>query len=192
MIKYSHKIFLCVTMLLFNYALCAQANSKKQLQFHSFNSLQVLTGKTINSLSAHSVNGFQLNKLFAGIGTGFDYYYQTSVPLFLELRLDITNKERKLQAFVNAGLHIPFSNVNRQQSFKTGDFKPGRLMAAGIDYYVPVKTDAIVIGIAFSQKKLTQMVDNNVWNPVLNRIDNLPAKEVYEFNRIWMKIGWVF
>jgi hypothetical protein len=48
------------------------------------------------------------------------------------------------------------------------------------------------VGLAFSQKKLTQLVDNNVWNPVLNRIDNIPAKEVYEFNRIWMKIGWVF
>lgn len=193
MIKYSHKIFLStVIILVLQCAVHAQTNSKKYWQFQSFNSLQMLTGKTINSVSVHSVNGFQLNKLFAGIGTGFDYYYQISVPLFLELRHDITNKERKLQAFVNAGLHIPFSNVNRQQSFKTGDFKAGRLLAAGIDYYVPVKSDAIIVGLAFSQKKLTQLVDNNVWNPVLNRFDNMPAKEVYEFNRIWMKIGWVF
>jgi len=190
-IKYSHIFFLSVMLLLFSQASSAQVN-KKQLLFHSFNSVQVLMGNSNNSFSVHSVNGVQWKRTFAGVGVGVDDYYHRSVPLFLELRQDINRGEKKLQAFVNGGLHIPLGNTNRIDHWKTGDFKPGRLMAAGLDYFIPLKKDAVVLGLAFSQKKVTQMVNNNIWNPILNRIDNVPLKEVYEFNRIWLKVGWVF
>jgi hypothetical protein len=190
--QYSHKIFFSVGLVLITVGLYAQTAKKKQQVFHSFNSLQVLVGKTNNSVSIHSVNGLQWNKFFAGAGIGFDYYYHTSVPLFLELRHDITKAERKFQLYINGGLHVPFGNTNKIDRGKTGDFKPGRLLAAGFDYFIPLKKDAVVLGLAWSQKKVTQMVDNNIWNPSLNRVENVPLKEVYEFNRIWLKIGWVF
>ncbi|HPH91370.1 MAG TPA: hypothetical protein PLZ68_11130 [Ferruginibacter sp.] len=190
--QYSHKMFFSAMLLLLTVTAFSQAGNKKRRVFHSFNSLQLLMGKTNNSFSIHSVNGLQWNKFFAGAGIGFDYYYHTSVPLFLELRHDITNGERKLQVFANGGVHIPFGNTNKIEPGKTGDFKPGRLFAAGVDYYIPLKKDAVVFGLAFSQKKETQMVDNNIWNPRINRIENVPLKEVYEFNRIWLKFGWVF
>lgn len=189
--KYSHKLFLSAAFLLLQGIAFAQYQ-KKQPVFHSFNSVQALMGKTNNAFAVHSVNGFQWNKLFAGAGIGFDYYYHTSVPLFLELRHDITNTDRKIQVFVNGGWHLPFGNMNKIDPGKTGDFKPGRLLAAGFDYYIPLKKDAIVLGLAYSQKKVTQMVDNNIWNPSINRVENVPLKEVYEFNRVWIKIGWVF
>jgi hypothetical protein len=190
-IKYSHHFILPVVLLL-SMQVAAQSSQVKAPVFRSFNSVQVLMGKTSNSFSVHSVNGLQINKTFTGIGLGFDHYYHTSVPFFLELRHNITSGDRKIQAFVNGGLHIPFGNTNRIDPAKTGDFKPGRLMAAGLDYYVPFKKDALILGIAYSQKKVTQMVDNNIWNPSINRVENVAIKEVYEFNRIWMRIGYVF
>jgi hypothetical protein len=191
-LKYSHIFFFTIVVMLLQTTALAQPGRKIPLPFHSFNSVQVLMGKSNNSFAVHSVNGVQVKKTFVGIGVGFDYYYHRSVPLFLELRHDISRGERKLQAFVNAGIHIPFANINKIDPGKTGDFKPGRLLAAGLDYYIPFKKDAVVLGLAYSQKKVTQMVDNNIWNPSLNRIDNVPVKEVYEFNRIWLKIGWAF
>lgn len=191
-VKYNHTIVFSIAFFLLSLTAHSQVMSKKHPVFHSFNSVQLLMGKTNNSFSIHSVNGLQWNKFFAGAGVGFDYYYHTSVPLFVEMRHDITNTERKLQVFVNGGLHIPFGNTNKIDPGKTGDFKPGRLFAAGFDYYIPLKRDAVVLGLAYSQKKVTQMVDNNIWNPSINRIENVPLKEVYEFNRIWLKIGWVF
>jgi len=191
--KYSHKIIsLAVMLFLYAQSPAQLFKNNKLFVFQSFNSLQLLMGKTNNAFSVHSVNGLKWNKFFAGAGIGFDYYYHTSVPLFLELRHDITSGERKFQVFVNGGLHLPFGNTNTIEPGKTGDFKPGRLLAAGIDYYIPLKRDAIVIGLACSQKKETQMVDNNIWNPSINRMENIPLKEVYEFNRIWLKVGWVF
>jgi hypothetical protein len=191
--KYSHKIIaLAVLLFLYVQSPAQLFTNNKLLVFHSYNSVQALMGKTNNAFAVQSVNGFQMNKLFAGAGIGFDYYYHTSVPLFLELRHDITNTERKIQVFANGGLHLPFGNANKIDPGKTGDFKAGRLLAAGFDYYIPLKKDAIVLGLAYSQKKVTQIVDNNIWNPSINRVENAPLKEVYEFNRVWIKLGWVF
>ncbi len=191
--RYSHKIISVAVIICLSVHSHAQLfTNNKLLVFHSYNSVQALMGKTNNSASVHSVNGVQLNKMFAGIGLGFDYYYHTSVPLFLELRCDITNKQKKLQAFVDGGLHLPFGNINKVDRNKTGDFRSGRLLAAGFDYYIPVKKNAFILGVAYSQKKMTQMVDNNIWNPSVNHVENVPVKEVYEFNRIWLKMGWVF
>lgn len=170
------------------------AKTKSDLfrNFHSYNSIQLLTGSSTTSASLHSVNGFSSGKFFGGIGAGVDFYYKTSIPLFAEVRYNLLGTTRKLQFFADGGFHLPLGNKNRKEPFKTGDFKPGRLLATGIDYYIPVKSDAIVIGVAYAQKKLTQMVDNNSWNPVLNQMENSPIKEVYSFNRYWMKIGYVF
>jgi len=35
-------------------------------------------------------------------------------------------------------------------------------------------------------------VDNTIWNPALSRMENVPIRERFEFNRIAVKVGWVF
>lgn len=194
MIKYSHKIFIVLLASTFagSQLFCQVTKPTHSGLFHSYNSVQLLNGGSTVSASIHSVNGWQLGKLFAGVGAGFDYYYHRSVPLFLEARYDLFGRQRKLQLFVNGGIHIPYGNKNTKENWKTGDFKTGRLLATGIDYFIPMKKDAFIVGVAYSQKNITQMVDNNIWNPILNRIENEPIKEAYEFNRVWIKLGWVF
>lgn len=194
MIKYSHKIFIVLlASLLVNSQLFSQLNkSAPSYLFHSYNSVQLLNGGSTVSASVHSVNGWQKGKLFAGVGAGFDYYYHRSVPLFLEARYNLLGTQRKLQLYANGGIHIPYGNKNTKETWKAGDFKTGRLLATGIDYFIPIKKDALIVGVAYSQKTIIQMVDNNIWNPILNRIENEPIKEAYEFNRVWIKLGWVF
>ena len=169
-----------------------KANAGWMDRFHSFNTVQVLNGSTTTSFAINTVNGFQYGKLFTGIGTGFDYYYHTSVPLFLEARLNVAERKGKLQLFGNGGLSFPFSSQNKRQEFKTGPYKAAGLYAAGLDYLVPVKKEALILGVAFSSKQIIQMVDNNVWNPMLNRIENNPIKDKYSLNRIAIRLGWVF
>lgn len=192
--KYSREISIAlVLMVLLMQQLFAQpAKSSQQQRFHSYNSLQVLKGQSSVSASLHSVNGLQWGKLFAGAGTGFDFYYHTSVPFFLETRYQLFEKKNSIQVFADAGIHIPLGNTNVQNPGKTGDFKTGRLLAGGIDYLIPLKKDVVMIGVAYSQKTITQMVNHNGWNPVLNRNDNIPVKELYQFNRVWFKVGFVF
>ncbi len=161
-------------------------------RFHSFNTLQVLNGSSETSLALNSVNGFQFEKLFVGVGTGFDYYYHRSIPLFVEGRLNVLKRKNTLQVFANGGLNFAFASQSNKGQPKTGPYKPASMYGGGVDYLVGVKSTAFVIGIAFSNKEVIQMVDNNIWNPVLNRIENVPIKEAYSLNRIALRIGWMF
>ncbi|MBC7890046.1 MAG: hypothetical protein H7Z13_19385 [Ferruginibacter sp.] len=160
--------------------------------FHSFNTVQILNGSTTTSFAVNTVNGFQFGKLFCGFGAGFDYYYHVSVPLFIEARIDLLERKGKLQLFGNGGLNFPFSSQNKKLEFKTGEYKTGGLYGGGLDYLVPVKKEAVIIGLAFSNKQVIQMVDNSVWNPILNKVENIPIKDKYAFNRIAIRIGWMF
>lgn len=161
-------------------------------RFHSFNSIQALNGNTTTSMAVNTVNGLQFNSLFAGVGVGFDYYFHTTIPLFLEARFDLVKRKRKLQLFGNGGLSFPFSGQNTKFEYSPGNYKTGTMYAAGLDYLVPVGKDAIIVGAAFSNKQVIHMVDNNIWNPVLNRLENAPTEEKYLFNRIAIRVGWMF
>ena len=161
-------------------------------RFHSYNTVHILNGSTTTSLAINTVNGLQFGKLFCGIGVGFDYYYHTTIPLFLEARLDLVKGKGKLQLFGNGGLSFPFSSQNKNFEYKTGPYKTGSLFGVGLDYLAPVKKDAFILGVAFSNKQVIQMVDNNVWNPSVDRVENIPIEDKYSFNRIAIRIGWMF
>ncbi len=160
--------------------------------FHSYNTIQLLNGRTTSAFAVNSVNGLQFGKFFTGIGTGFDYYYHTSIPLFIEARFDLAKPKGKFQLFANGGINFPFTAQNKKFEFKTGPYKTGGFYTAGIDYLIPVKNEAVILGAAFTYKQVIQMVDNNVWNPILNRPENIPIKEQYSLNRIAIRLGWMF
>ncbi|MBC7423537.1 MAG: hypothetical protein H7334_08810 [Ferruginibacter sp.] len=161
-------------------------------KFHSFNTVQLLNGNTTTSLAINTVNGFQFGKLFTGIGTGFDYYYHTSVPLFLEARFNLIDRKNKLQLFSNGGLSFPFSTQNKKFEYNAGPYKTGSTYGAGLDYLITVGNQAFILGVAFSNKQVIQMVNNYLWNPLLNKWENIPTKDIYSFNRIAIRLGWMF
>jgi hypothetical protein len=184
--------FLFVTSTIVNAQVSDKVSSKLLQQFHSFNTVQILNGSSTTSLAINSVNGFQFSRFFAGIGTGFDYYYHTTIPLFLEGRFDVVKGKNKLQAFANGGLSFPFSSQNKKLENNIGQYKTGSMYGAGLDYLVGVKSEAFILGAAFSNKQVIQMIDNNVWNPVLNRVENIPIKDEYSLNRLVIRVGWMF
>ncbi|MEO6231091.1 MAG: hypothetical protein ABJB11_09975 [Ferruginibacter sp.] len=172
-----------------------QANKQSVIKngFHSFNTINILNGSSTTSVALNTVNGLQLSQhLFTGIGIGFDYYYHTSIPVFGEVRYDLLQGNGRLQLVGNAGINFPFSTQQAKFNTKPGPYKAGVIYGAGIDYLVPEKRQAVILGIAFNSKHLSQMVDNHIWNPELNSIENIPIKDKYSLNRIAIKIGWMF
>jgi hypothetical protein len=192
----TRQLLLITTLLLTVFQVPAQRNSTTTARsadgFHSFNTLQLANGSSTTSFALTTVNGFQWSRFFAGAGTGFDYYFHTSIPLFVEARLDLVRRKGKIQLFGNGGLNFPFSSPNKNFETRTGDYKTGRYYGAGLDYLAPAHSQAFILGVAFSNKQDIQLVDNKVWNPVLNRLEDLPIKQDYSLNRITIRIGWMF
>lgn len=193
MIKSFFFIFLIV---LFSGKAFAQLPTKHKMgelpQFKSYNTIQVLNGSTTTSMGVFSVNGIQSKRIFIGLGLGYDYYYLRSIPLFLEARYNLAGKVRKVQVFANGGANFAVKQSNKLFENKTGPYKIGRYWSTGFDYYVPIKSFAFTLGLAYSTKQIIQMVDSYSWNPTLGRIDNIPIKEDYGLNRIAIRMGWMF
>ncbi|MEO7767719.1 MAG: hypothetical protein ABIS01_09845 [Ferruginibacter sp.] len=187
-------VMLAITLA--SFTMQAQENGKKRNgwmnKFQSFNTLQVLNGSTTTSLAVNTVNGFQFGKIFTGIGTGFDYYYHRSVPLFIEARLDLLKRKGKLQLFSNGGLSFPFSSQNKNLEYNAGTYKTSGMYGAGLDYLAMVKKEAIILGVGFSNKTVLQTRDSYVWNPITNVSEITPIKDEYSLNRISIRIGWMF
>ncbi|MEO6548313.1 MAG: hypothetical protein ABIN94_09950 [Ferruginibacter sp.] len=161
-------------------------------KFHSFNTLQILNGSSTTSVGLTTVNGLQFGKLFAGVGTGFDYYYHRSVPLFIEARLDLVKRKGKLQLFGNGGLSFPFSAPNTKFEFDVGSYKTGSMYGAGLDYLAMIKKEAIILGVGFNNKTNILLRESVVWNPIINMTENIPVRDNYSLNRIALRIGWMF
>ena len=170
----------------------ATKSNALQNNFHSFNTVQILNGNTTTSLALNTVNGFQFGKLFTGIGTGFDYYFHTSVPLFLEARLNLIDRKNRLQLFANGGLSFSFSTQNKKFEYNAGPYKTGSTYGAGLDYLITAGNQAFILGVAFSNKQVIQMVNNYLWNPLLSKWENIPTKDIYSLNRIAIRLGWMF
>ncbi len=169
-----------------------QSSSRLVDKFQSYNTLQLLNGSSTTTFAINSVNGFKFGRFFTGIGTGFDYYHHTTVPLILEARFDLIRGKNTLQAFGNGGANFAFGTTNRQERTKTGPFKAAPMYGAGLDVLFPAKSNSFILGVAFSNKQVIQMIDNNIWNPYLNRIENIPVREEYSLNRIAIRMGWRF
>ena len=75
------KIVAIIIAFIFSTGLNAQTKPK----FQSQNFIGVLGGEKDASFQIQTINGVQYRTWFSGIGTGLDFYFQRSVPLFLSV-----------------------------------------------------------------------------------------------------------
>ena len=65
----------------------------KSFRFHSINMAGIIKGEKSSYIQLQTINGVAFNKWFAGAGMGLDYYTFRTIPLFLDVRRTITNKQ---------------------------------------------------------------------------------------------------
>jgi len=166
---------------------------KTKPTFHSFNSLQWTTGSSTQAFVGHSVNGLQWKRWFAGLGAGYDGYYHSTIPFFVEGRYSRSLTGNGLEAFVQTGVHIPLSNPNLEFENANGNsYQVGWLLGAGLDYRFRLFHQRFWIGSGYAFKQYRKDVENNVWNPVTQRIENIPIRNTFDLNRWVFRLGVIF
>jgi hypothetical protein len=137
-------------LLLLFVAPALNASAQKKFDFHSHNTVGLLEGENGSAFQLQSVNGFQYKTWFAGIGTGLDYYYFRSVPLFLSLQKDVWQKNRTLFFNVDGGMNFFWDDETEASRFNNiikSDFKPSLYCGGGIGYKIGLKNkrDAVLV-----------------------------------------------
>jgi hypothetical protein len=169
--------------------------AQSKTKFHSQNYIGVLEGSRASNFQVLSINGFQKSTWFGGIGTGLDYYYFRSVPLFLSVSKYLCACERSFFFSADGGYNFVWdkSTGNFFNGERNGDFDPALYWSAGFGYKVGLKNkkDAVLMSLGFSAKHVKEEI-RSIYMCFMPPCLETTEKYNYKLNRLSLRIGWQF
>ena len=169
-------------------------NSDAQLkpQFSSQNYVGILEGDAQTSFQFQTINGFKYRGWFAGAGTGIDYYFQRSIPVFFSLSKFLSSTKVPLYFTGDFGINIPW--IKEVTWFRDpGGFEKGLYWGGGMGYRFGLKktSNAFLLNFGYSGKNLFH--EESSVSPCL--VPPCPVmKQTYKYNlnRLSVRVGFTF
>lgn len=166
---------------------------KKAVQFGSLIYTGIHEGDAVTGFQLQMINGIRYKTWFAGIGTGIDYYFERSVPLFFSLTKFFP--AIKVPLFINGdiGMNFPWNPNNVYHTWSPGKLSSSLYWAGGAGYKFSFRKSSnnLLLNLGYSFKHLIQV--NQVTFPCL--VQPCPTGEErydYRLNRLSVKLGWMF
>jgi hypothetical protein len=177
-------------------ALMLIQSAAAQYKFHSQNYFGALAGDLDDALSVNTINGVQRGPWFGGVGTGIDYYYIRTVPLYLSLSRFITTKVNSIFFTLDGGTNFVWdkstANVYNFNS-NDGDFSPSLYYGALAGYKLGInkKTGSLLMSVGYSAKKINEKFKTT--SPcIFPPCPEYEQKYEYDFKRFTFRVGWMF
>jgi len=175
------------------------ASAQNWLSFSSQNYIGLLEGQHGSSMQLQTINGARLKSWFGGLGTGIDWYYQRSIPIFLSVNKDFGKvRDRNFFAAANGGVSFPWmtDNINKEFGYTIDKTTPGAYWSLGMGYKIPVgkNDDAILLQVAYSYKHIREHVAGSFYPTDVfpSLTDDLTNRIDYYLHQFAFKIGWNF
>ena len=173
----------------------AQEIKKDKKFFSSQISAGIVEGEQNTSFHVEIVNGIRYKTWFGGIGTGLDYYYFRSIPVYLSGIKYLSQRNHSFFVQGDAGVNFAWEE---QTQFGGGwneisnEFKPGLYWNGSIGFATGLdKKNSFSFGLGYSHKNLKQVREMAVmcFNPPCEN-----SFETYKYNlkRLTLRIGWQF
>ena len=153
-------LLLCACLPLMVHAQDAKKKSKAgcDCRFSSINQVGLLEGDNGSSFNLQTINGISYKTWFTGVGIGLDYYRFRTIPLFLDVRKDLTKKVNRPFVYGDIGVHLPWVRGNAGEWWR-GDpeYNNGLYYDAGIGYSLDIgKKRSLLFSGGFSLKKMRE------------------------------------
>jgi hypothetical protein len=186
------KIVLLIAFTFISISLAAQ----KKIFFSSENYIGLIEGEHGSAFQLETINGIKYKTWFAGAGTGIDWYYRRSIPVFISINQDFF-KQRSRNFFVTAsgGVNFPWekNDYNNDWGYTVKKGQPGIFWESGFGYKIGMgKTnDALLLQLSYSYKYMEEKIKNNYTGFI-------PPPEYpddhfhYHLKRLSLKAGWNF
>ena len=166
-------------------------------KFHSINNILLINGNNATTAGLQSINGFQKDNLFAGVGIGLDYYLYRTVPLFVDFRYEFGKTKNKFFAYADGGVNFDWVEEEYNDgpifiwdgSRNTSEFHNGAYTDVGLGYMVGTKKGGgLVLSLGHSYKSLEKTISYQDWRTQ----ETITDVYNYNLNRIVLKVGWKF
>jgi hypothetical protein len=155
--------------------------------FVNMTSIGFLAGSPHNSqvapFSLLTVTGYRTSYgLFAGVGTGIEFFSISYLPLFIDLRYELFGTDVVPYVMAKGGYGLPLTPVNREYD-TTIDYSGGALLGLGVGLKIRTRSH-----FAWDFELLYRYQESSFTE--LNRWDNQENKYSDVFNRIEIRLGF--
>ena len=179
--------------------LAISATAQHKMTFSSQDYVGLLEGEQGSKFQLQSINGVKYGDWFAGLGTGLDWYYRRSIPLFMSLNKDLLRKgSRNFFIATDVGINFPWRvDKDYVSGYTIEKSLPGLYWGAGLGYKIGIgkMNDALLVQLGYSYKHLSEKAKPVYYyftpiNPdpkpdMTNQFD-------YYLRRLSLKLGWNF
>ena len=188
------KLYIAFVLVLISTSLFSQSTSKniKRIQFRVSVLGGPVDGERGTSAQIEVVPSIMFKGFSMGIGTGVDYYFIRSVPVFMEVKKAFLPNRNSVFVYVDAGFDYPWpsdKNLTGQLNFTCG-----HRLAGGIGYQiVAFKKTFLQLSVGYSYKQLKQNVQGwmTIYDPRVDWFD-FTQHYNYKLNRLAFNIGLSF
>lgn len=164
--------------------------SKEKFHFSSVNAAGALLGQSTNAAQLQTINGVRKGNYFAGIGVGLDYYFERTVPVFLDIRKALFNQTNTPFVYADGGYHFVW--LKEEDIFET-EQESGWFYEAGLGYQFPVaKGVGMMLSGGYSFKPYSKTVNVMPWSSVWPPPPGAFQRYDYQLRRVSVKLGLFF
>jgi hypothetical protein len=154
-------IFCMLVFLTFQFFCVAQKTRK--LTFSSINQFGIAWGGTGDGLQLQTINGVAYKTYSAGLGIGLDYYWERTVPVFIDLRKNIFSAKQTPFVYADGGVSVPWIKENKEETWYKSNYSTGSYFDVGIGYRLPINKKLFAnISFGYTQKKQREQRDNQM------------------------------
>lgn len=175
---------------IFSIFTCVAFAQQPGLHFRTINQVGLTVGQGNPDLVLQSVNGFQKQKWFGGIGIGYDGYGYKTIPVFADLRREFGHAG-EVFIYGNLGYHFPLKNKPRDflglyQSYR---FIGGIYTDAGIGFQKALSPKSkVIVSLGHSFKEMHARLISNLCEECYPDLKNYRLR----YGRLVLKAGLVF
>ena len=139
------------------------AQNNRKLTFTSINQFGIAWGGTDDALQLQTINGVAYKTYSAGLGIGLDYYWERTVPLFIDLRKNILPREKTPFFYVDGGVSLPWVKEEKENTWYKSSYSTGSYFDIGIGYKRPIIKNLFAnISFGYTQKIQREERDNQM------------------------------
>lgn len=143
------------------FANAQQTDKKKKpgcgCNFNSIVQLGMLEGSAGSSFQVQTINGIRFGKFSTGVGIGLDKYRFRSVPLFLDVRTDLSKKPNTAFLYGDIGINYPWVVKDNDGFWGTKSHDKGIYYDAGAGYkFIVGKKRGLIFSAGYSMKKIRE------------------------------------
>lgn len=184
------KVFFYCFFLLVQLVCSAQ---KQKLKFKS-TSLAGIAWGVDDGLIVQTINGVYYKTFSVGMGIGIDYYFKRTIPLFLDIRKNIFDKQQTPFVYADVGTNLPWVKAKEKSWWYTSEFAGGVYFDVGVGYKVPLhKKLSMNMCFGYSQKEIKETRENKAMINDFPPYDRYNAEYfTYTLRRFSLKAGLSF